>query len=181
MAHSTSEPTTFEQIKTVIQLPFMVTIVFPAIITYFTTQESVIPLKKLPFWTSLILGLLCFAIGITFFIKSVRLFILIGKGTLAPWNPTKKIVVRGLYRYFRNPMITGVVLILFSESFFFQSGNIMLLGLFFLSMNHFYFIFHEEPGLEKRFGEEYEEYRRNVPRWIPRWKPWRPELENQES
>lgn len=57
----------------------------------------------------------------------------------------------------------------------------MLLGLFFFTLNHFYFIFHKEPGLAKRFGEEYEEYCRNVPRWIPRWKPWQPELEDYKS
>jgi protein-S-isoprenylcysteine O-methyltransferase Ste14 len=56
----------------------------------------------------------------------------------------------------------------------FASYGIALLAIFFFVLNTVYFIFSEEPGLERRFGSEYNEYKKNVPRWIPRLKPWRP-------
>ena len=88
------------------------------------------------------------------------------------YPPTKKLVVVGPYRYVRNPMITGVVTILLGESAFFGSVIIASWALFFLTMNHVYFTLSEEPGLVRRFGEDYKHYMQRVPRWIPRTTPW---------
>ena len=92
--------------------------------------------------------------------------------TLAPWNPTQKLVVHGIYRYVRNPMITGMFCILLGEAIFF--GSWWLLGWFgfFVLVNVIYIPLLEEPGLARRFGNDYLLYRRNVPRWIPRLTPW---------
>ncbi|MGI9544727.1 MAG: methyltransferase family protein, partial [Cyclobacteriaceae bacterium] len=120
-------------------------------------------------------GPIFITMGLILFAKSLDLFIKIGNGTLAPWHPTKNIVVKGLYRFVRNPMIIGVNLILTGEAFIFRSGNLLIFMFFFVALNHFYFVFKEEPDLVKRFGEEYQEYCRQVPRWIPRLKGWRPE------
>jgi protein-S-isoprenylcysteine O-methyltransferase Ste14 len=89
-----------------------------------------------------------------------------------PWDPTRKLVVAGVYRYVRNPMILSVIMIEAGESFLFGSICLGLTALLFFVINHVYFILSEEPGLEKRFGLEYVEYKKNVPRWIPRLKPW---------
>ena len=72
----------------------------------------------------------------------------------------------------RNPMISGVLLMLIAETLF--SGSWPLLGwvVAFFLINTAYFFTIEEPGLERRFGEDYRHYRSNVPRWIPRWRPW---------
>jgi Kef-type K+ transport system membrane component KefB len=93
--------------------------------------------------------------------------------TLAPWNPTQKLVVQGVYRHVRNPMITGVSCILLGEAIFF--GSPWLLGWFglFVLVNMLYIPLGEEPGLAKRFGEDYLVYKQNVPRWIPRLRPWK--------
>ena len=112
------------------------------------------------------------------FVQSIVLFIKIGKGTLAPWKPTQNIVVRGLYRHVRNPMIIGVNLLLLSEVLLLKSGNLLLWQLSFFALNHIYFISKEEPDLGRRFGDEYLIYCKNVPRWIPRLKAWRPEDEH---
>jgi len=64
---------------------------------------------------------------------------------------------------------------LLGESLLFHSKNIFTWFVLFFIINYVYFILSEEPGLEKRFGAEYLEYKRNVPRWIPRLKPWKPE------
>ena len=98
----------------------------------------------------------------------------IGKGTLAPRDPTRKLIVNGPYRHVRNPMITGVMFILLAESVMFQSWPIAVWLAIFTTLNLFYMLLSEEKGLEKRFGEEYRVYKKNVPRWIPRWTHWIP-------
>jgi protein-S-isoprenylcysteine O-methyltransferase Ste14 len=94
------------------------------------------------------------------------------EGTLAPWNPPQRLVVRGIYRHVRNPMISGVLFIVLGEAVL--AASLPLLGLFALAVivNAMSIPLSEEPGLAKRFGEEYEVYRRNVPRWIPRFRAW---------
>jgi hypothetical protein len=74
----------------------------------------------------------------------------------------------------RNPMITGIVLMLIGEALMFASWAIGIWTVVFLIINMIYFVLSEEPGLRKRFGKEYEEYCRNVPRYIPRLTPWKP-------
>ena len=123
----------------------------------------------------IITGGFILAAGLVLFVQSIRLFILIENGTLPPWNTTKKLVVRGLYRHVRNPMILGVFLILLSEAILLNYFPFMCWAFIFITINHFYFITKEEPGLLSRFGKEYAEYKQHVPRWIPRIIPWRPE------
>jgi protein-S-isoprenylcysteine O-methyltransferase Ste14 len=91
-----------------------------------------------------------------------------GKGTLAPWNPTQNLVIEGPYKYVRNPMISGVFFILISEALFFSSANILLWAVLFFLINTVYFILKEEPDLEKRFGDAYRQYKKDVPRWLPK-------------
>jgi len=71
-------------------------------------------------------------------------------------------------------MILGVLFVLCGESILFTSSSIGIWAVLFFIINTVYFIFSEEPGLEKRFGMEYVEYKMHVPRWIPRIKPWYP-------
>lgn len=126
----------------------------------------------LRFDVEFIIGTIFAVAGLALILITISMFIRIGKGTLAPWSPTKKIVVVGLYSYVRNPMITGVLTTLVGESLIFHSTNIIKWFIIFFIINNIYFVLYEEPGLEKRFGEEYLEYKRNVPRWLPRLKPW---------
>ena len=124
---------------------------------------------------SLYLGLIPVLAGLTIMIITIFSFATVGKGTLAPWNPTRKLVIFGLYRYVRNPMILGVLIVLTGESLILLSLNILIWAIVFFIINTLDFMFSEEPGLEKRFGEEYLEYRKNVRRWIPRLKPYNPD------
>lgn len=116
---------------------------------------------------------ICF--GLLVFILTIQMFIIKGKGTLAPWDPTRKLVTGSLYGYVRNPMILGVFTMLVGEAVLFTSLSITIWAIVFFIINTMYFIFSEEPGLEERFGTEYIEYKKNVPRWIPRMKPWHPD------
>lgn len=97
-----------------------------------------------------------------------------GKGTPAPWAPTKHLVVSGAYKYVRNPMIIGVLMMLTGEALLFNSDPIGLWAATFFVLNTLYFMVFEEPTLEKRFGDEYRLYKANVGRWIPRLSAWTP-------
>jgi len=120
----------------------------------------------------LIAGSMLIILGLYFVIYTNKSFLKIGKGTLAPWDPPKKLVVAKLYRYVRNPMISGILMILLGESLIFASIELFLWFATFFIVNHLYIVYSEEPELIKRFGDDYVEYRNNVPRWIPRLSPW---------
>jgi protein-S-isoprenylcysteine O-methyltransferase Ste14 len=121
-----------------------------------------------------VLGALLCLLGLFMLGATIKLFIDIGRGTLAPWDPTQKLVTRGLYAHVRNPMITGVLIALLGEAMVLHSVPIFIWFIVGFVVNHIYFIASEEPGLMARFGQEYLEYKKNVPRWIPRLRPWKP-------
>lgn len=121
---------------------------------------------------SLIFGSLLIITGLVLMTLTIAAFIKIGRGTLAPWSPTRKLVIAGLFAYVRNPMILGVWTVLLGESLAILSLRIFIWAIAFFIINTVYFIFSEEPGVEKRFGDEYREYKKNVPRWIPRRTPF---------
>ena len=124
-------------------------------------------------WTLLWpLGMALFACGLVLFGWCVSLFGRIGQGTLAPWDPTQKLVAVGPYKYVRNPMITGVAAMLLGEALFFGSPQVALWAVLFVAINHTYFVLSEEPGLAQQFGDSYRVYKANVPRWVPRLRPW---------
>jgi protein-S-isoprenylcysteine O-methyltransferase Ste14 len=122
----------------------------------------------------IVAGAAAIGVGLLLMKRTISLFVREGRGTLAPWDPTRRLVVRGPYRHVRNPMITGVTLILLGEAALFGSVGVLIWCLAFFTINAVYFPLVEEPGLRERFGDEYECYRRNVPRWIPRRRPWTP-------
>lgn len=153
----------------------MVTLVIPGVLVLFIDTVNVgwgLPagLRPLP----IVLAAALIGAGLILFGWTVALFADVGDGTLAPWDETRRLVLRGVYRHVRNPMITGVLCVLLGEASLL--GSLPLLGWFalFLVGNALYIPLAEERGLERRFGEEYSLYKRNVPRWIPRLRPWRP-------
>ena len=119
-------------------------------------------------------GAMLIAIGAVLFAASLSRFASEGEGTLAPWDPPRRLVVRGPYRWVRNPMISGVVFVLFGEAAVLASRPHAVWALTFLAANAIYIPLLEEPMLEERFGASYAEYRRHVPRFVPRLRPWRP-------
>ncbi len=117
-------------------------------------------------------GLVLLAAGLVLFAASLRRFFGEGRGTLAPWDPPRQLVVRGVYRHVRNPMISGVVLVLFGESMALLSRPHLIWALTFLGLNLIYIPLIEEPMLAERFGQPYRDYCRNVPRLLPRLRAW---------
>jgi protein-S-isoprenylcysteine O-methyltransferase Ste14 len=88
-----------------------------------------------------------------------------GRGTPAPFDPPKRLVARGMYRYTRNPMYSGMFLILLSETLLFASRAMLLYTAAVFAGFHLYVLLLEEPRLRKKFGESYREYCHAVPRW----------------
>ena len=152
-------------------LPFVVTVLIPRWLLA-REGDDVAPLALLVMGR--VAGVIGFAAGLAMFVWCVLLFARIGRGTLAPWDPTRRLVVAGPYRHVRNPMISSVLTMLGGETLFFHSARIGAWMLIFVAINQAYFLLLEEPGLVARFGEEYERYRAAVPRWLPRRRPWTP-------
>jgi protein-S-isoprenylcysteine O-methyltransferase Ste14 len=107
-----------------------------------------------------------FIAGLTIMLYCIFKFASEGKGTLSPADPTRELVVSGLYKFSRNPMYIGVMLMLIAESLFLQSRTLWIYTFcVFLGFNLFV-VLHEEPRLRKDFGESYLEYCRRVRRWL---------------
>ena len=119
------------------------------------------------------LGVATLAIGLTLFAWSLYNFARRGRGTLAPWDPPRALVVRGPYRFVRNPMISGMIFVVWGEALILRSMPHALWAAAFIGINALYIPLVEEPSLERRFGGPYREYMRHVRRFVPRLRPWR--------
>ena len=152
-------------------LPFVVAIAIPV----WLARRNGVTLQladSVPYHLVQILGVVLLIIGIVLFVASLRRFATEGEGTLAPWDPPRRLVVRGPYRYVRNPMISGVAFVLFGEALILLSTSHFMWGVTFAAINLIYIPLLEEPMLQRRFGGEYDEYCRHVPRLFPRLQPY---------
>ena len=119
-----------------------------------------------------VLGVALLAVGLALFVASLRRFATEGNGTLAPWDPPRRLVVRGPYRYVRNPMISGVIFVLCAEALVLLSAPHAMWAAAVFAVNAVYIPLLEEPMLEARFGADYRAYCRHVGRLLPRLRPW---------
>jgi protein-S-isoprenylcysteine O-methyltransferase Ste14 len=154
-------------------LPGIVAVAVPAALVAWTGSVNAGwglpgPLELVPAAVGLVLA----AAGVALFAWTAHLFARRGRGTLAPWDPTTRLVIEGPYRHVRNPMITAVGAVLAGETAALGSPPLALWLAGFALVNAVYIPLVEEPGLVRRFGGEYETYRANVPRWLPRVRPW---------
>ena len=149
-------------------LPVTVTIVVPALVLAggggTLGWDLPFPLNVLV----IALGCVSIAVGLAFVVWTISLFVRVGRGTLAPWDPTQRLVAQGPYRRVRNPMISGVGAILVGEVLIAGSPWLALWFAIFAALNAVYIPLVEEPGLRERFGEDYNAYSDAVPRWRPR-------------
>jgi len=154
-------------------LPFTVTVLVPLWIA--RSKGIGLALGSSPAEVALeTFGVILLLIGLRLFAASLTRFAVEGKGTLAPWDPPRHLVIRGPYRYVRNPMISGVSFVLFGEAAVLLSSSHLQWALIFLTANLVFIPLWEEPDLKRRFGTEYEDYCRNVRRLVPRLRPWVP-------
>ena len=120
-----------------------------------------------------ILGGILIIAGVPGVVDSFARFALEGLGTPAPIAPPQKLVVTGLYRYVRNPIYIAVVAVIFGQALLFGDWRLLWYGALLWLFFHIWVVMIEEPTLKQTFGTEYEDFRANVPRWIPRLTPWR--------
>ena len=120
-----------------------------------------------------LVGVLLIAAALPVLLDSFARFALQGLGTPAPIFPTRHLVVSGLFRYVRNPMYVAVVSLILGQGLFFGSLLILEYGIAVWVVFYLFVLIYEEPTLLNSYGLEYEEFCANVPRWIPRLRPWR--------
>jgi protein-S-isoprenylcysteine O-methyltransferase Ste14 len=106
--------------------------------------------------------------GVVIFLWCVFDFITSGKGTPDPSRPPTRLVVHGLFRFVRNPMYVGVVTTILGEAFLFVSPVLLAWAALVLVAFHVRVVIYEEPTLARAFGAGWDDYRRRVPRWLPR-------------
>ena len=157
----------------ILLLPGTVVVLVPALVVRATGSSSVgwgLPgaLAVLP----IVLGVALLAVGGVLVVWTIALFVRIGRGTLAPWDPTSTLVVQGPYRHVRNPMISGVLFLLLGQAALLGSWPLLVWFAAAAGVNALYLPLVEEPGLVGRHGAAYERYREEVPRWVPRIRAW---------
>ena len=114
------------------------------------------------------LGLPLIVIGAATLLWCIWDFFASGRGTISPIDPPKHLVVRGLYRYVRNPMYVAVVTMLLGEAIFFMSQAVLIEAAIFFLLANLFVMLYEEPTLRRKFGDSYENYTQTVGRWIPK-------------
>jgi protein-S-isoprenylcysteine O-methyltransferase Ste14 len=119
-------------------------------------------------WTPLqVVSLVIMVVGAAILVRCIWDFAAKGRGTLAPIDPPKRLVVQGLFRYVRNPMYLGVLVLLLGEAAFFKSIALLQYTGIWFAIVHLVVVLYEEPSLRRRFGPPYERYCRSVHRWLP--------------
>ena len=119
-----------------------------------------------------IVGWLLIAFGLVLLVETFARFALEGLGTPAPVYPTKTLVVTGSYRFVRNPMYLAVVTLILGQALVFSSWPLLIYAAIVWVVVHLFVVGYEEPTLRHTFGSQYEDYRLNVRRWLPRLVPW---------
>jgi protein-S-isoprenylcysteine O-methyltransferase Ste14 len=114
-------------------------------------------------------GLAILVLGGAVALWCILTFALVGQGTPAPFDPPRKLVVAGPYRWVRNPMYVGAGGVLVGTALYYESAALVAFAAGFLLAAHLFVVFYEEPTLERTFGAQYADYRNAVQRWLPKW------------
>jgi protein-S-isoprenylcysteine O-methyltransferase Ste14 len=113
-------------------------------------------------------GVAVIAAGVALYLWCLWVFAAVGRGTPGPWDPPRRFVAVGPYRWVRNPIYLAGMVIVLGEAWLFGSAALLLYAVGAAAGFHLLVVAYEEPGLRDRFGEQYEAYRRAVSRWVPR-------------
>jgi protein-S-isoprenylcysteine O-methyltransferase Ste14 len=138
-------------------------LVLPGIVAFVFPLLLLAPSSLSPLSTS---GAVVVAAGIVLLLWCVGEFYVNGKGTLAPWSPPRHLVTTGLYRFSRNPMYVGVIVILIGWAIGFRSPDLAIYAVVVAIAFHLRVRSHEEPWLERTFGDAWRRYKAAVPRWF---------------
>ncbi|UVK46913.1 isoprenylcysteine carboxylmethyltransferase family protein [Mesorhizobium sp. AR07] len=145
--------------------------VVAGLLPWLLTDRWALPWSSLPGFVPV--GGLLIIVAIAALLHAFGRFALEGLGTPAPVAPTERLVIGGIYRYVRNPMYVAVLSIILGQALLFLSWTLAAYAVIGAIAMGSFVRFYEEPTLARRYGDEYETYRRNVPGWLPRLTPWR--------
>ena len=167
-------PSAWRQLRAIGPLPAMTSVAVPIVICLLWGTNVGWDLPAPLAAAAVGVGAALVIVGLRLMRETISLFSRVGEGTLAPWDPTRKLVVQGPYLRVRNPMITGVFTVLSGETLILGSPQMAAWTGIFGALNAIFIPLAEEPDLVRRFGKDYVTYRANVPRWVPRRRPWTP-------
>ncbi len=156
--------------------PGLVAGLVPWWISHWRIQAAFLGLESIRF----VGGILIMAGAVGLFDSFLR-FAVHGLGTPAPVFPTRHLVVTGLYRWVRNPMYVAVVSAILGQALLFGNVRLLEYGGLVWALFHLFVLVYEEPTLKSSFGPEYEVFRANVPRWVPRFVPWDSHLDGSSA
>jgi protein-S-isoprenylcysteine O-methyltransferase Ste14 len=163
----------FRHLLSIAALPFVVTVVVP---TWLARRDGIA--LAIGATTTQVMaqaaGIVLLSVGLLLFASSLRRFNAEGEGTLAPWDPPRRLVLHGPYRYVRNPMISGVIFILFGEALLVLSRPHLIWAVVFLAMNFVSIPLFEEPTAERSVRRGVRRVLSARSRFIPRLRPWHP-------
>jgi len=145
--------------------------VVAGLLPWLLTDRYRMPLSTAPGFE--LLGSILIVAAIAVLVHSFARFALEGMGTPAPVAPTEKLVVGGIYRHVRNPMYVAVLSIILGQVLVFASWVLLAYAVVGAVAMTTFVKLYEEPTLARRYGADYEAYRRAVPGWLPRLTPWR--------
>jgi protein-S-isoprenylcysteine O-methyltransferase Ste14 len=131
--------------------------------------------EPVPYWAPMrVLGVILLAAGLFALVQAFVRFVVEGLGTPAPIAAPERLVVGGLYRYVRNPMYVAVLTVIVGQALILGQLVLLPYAAAFWVITAAFVRWYEEPALTRRFGPDYEAYRRAVPAWRPRLRPWEP-------
>ena len=168
--HSGTSVSMLRHLRAILLLPVMNTLLIPTVLVVGFGDAGLTPTAAAINVLCIVSGLLLVAGGLLLVVRAIALFVRHGDGTLAPWDPTRVMIIADIYRYCRNPMKSGLFLILIGEVLVLRSVALAIWALCFIAANVIYIRAFEERGLRRRFGVAYEDYCSRVPRWLPRFK-----------
>jgi protein-S-isoprenylcysteine O-methyltransferase Ste14 len=157
--------TAFKTLIFTLVVPGTVTVLVPYWLLSSRAARGALPIGDAGY-----MGLLPMLIGALIYFRCAWDFTFTGKGTPAPMDPPKELVVRGLYQYVRNPMYVGVLSLLLGEALLFASRVLLQYAGVVFVMFYLFVVFYEEPVLKQKFGPSYMRYCQSVPRWVPRFR-----------
>lgn len=150
-------------------------VLFPGLVAgyvpwrWFGLRDVVLDARQPLHW----IGGLATAAGAALLALCILEFARRGRGTLSPADPPQHLVVQGLYRHVRNPMYLSVSLVLLGEVLLTRSAALLAYWAAWFTAVNLFVLGYEEPALRRRFGAGFAEYAAQVPRWMPRLRPWR--------
>ena len=145
--------------------------VVAGLVPWLLTDHYRLPLSSVPGFV--LAGAILIVAAVAVLLHSFARFALEGLGTPAPVAPTERLVIGGVYRHVRNPMYVAVLSIILGQALLFSSWTVIAYAVIGAIVMGSFVKLYEEPTLARRYGAEYETYRRNVPGWLPRLTPWR--------